>query len=70
MDMRSMASLYGDARSAAMEEGEGAVREPAFSLPAGLPDERTLQLLLLEGAFGTSAFWTSVTGTNPPDRIF
>ena len=54
MDMRSMASLYGDARSAAMEEGEGAVREPDFSLPAGLPDERTLQLLLLEGAFGTS----------------
>jgi hypothetical protein len=54
MDMRSMASLYGDARSAAMEEGAGAVREPAFSLPAGLPDERTLQLLLLEGAFGTS----------------
>ena len=47
MDMRSMASLYGDARSAAMEEGEGAVREPDFSLPAGLPDERTLQLLLL-----------------------
>ena len=54
MDMRSMASLYGDARSAAMEEGEGAVRESDFSLPAGLPDERTLQLLLLEGAFGTS----------------
>ncbi len=54
MDMRSMASLYGDARSAAMEEGQGAVREPDFSLPAGLPDERTLQLLLLEGAFGTS----------------
>ena len=47
MDMRSMASLYGDARSAAMEEGEGAVRESDFSLPAGLPDERTLQLLLL-----------------------
>ncbi len=54
MDMRSMASLYGDALSAALEEGTNTVREQPSPLRAGLPDERTLQLLLLEGRFGTS----------------
>ncbi|PNC17090.1 hypothetical protein CXU22_10660 [Akkermansia muciniphila] len=54
MDMRSMASLYGDALSAAEKEEPDTVREHASSLRSGLPDERTLQLLLLEGRFGTS----------------
>lgn len=54
MDMRSMASLYGDALSAAKEEEPDTVREQAFSLRSGLPDEKTLQLLLWEGVFGTS----------------
>lgn len=54
MDMRSMASLYGDALSAAEEEEPDTVRERACSLRSKLPDERTLQLLLLEGRLGTS----------------
>lgn len=54
MDMRSMASLYGDALSAAEKEEPDTVREHACSLRSGLPDERTLQLLLLEGRFGAS----------------
>lgn len=54
MDMRSMASLYGDALSAVKEEEPATVREHAFPLRSTLPDERTLQLLLLEGIFGTS----------------
>ncbi len=54
MDMRSMASLYGDALSAAEEQGPDTIREPSFHFHSGLPDERTLQLLLLEGRFGTS----------------
>lgn len=51
MDMHSMASLYGNALSA---EGEEALREPSSSFSRPLPDERTLQLLLLEGKFGSS----------------
>lgn len=54
MDMRSMASLYGDALSAAEEEEPDTVREHAGALRSKLPDERTLQLLLREGRFGTS----------------
>lgn len=54
MDLRSMASLYGDALSAAKEEGPDSVRECAFSFHSGLPDEKTLQLLLWEGVFGAS----------------
>lgn len=51
MDMRSMASLYGNALSA---EGEDMLQETSPALPSVLPDEKTLQLLLLEGRFGTS----------------
>ena len=54
MDLRSMASLYEEALSAAREEGPAAVREHSVSNHSALPDERTLQLLLLEGVFGTS----------------
>ena len=54
MDLRSMASLYEEALSAAREEGPSAVREHSVSNHSALPDERTLQLLLLEGVFGTS----------------
>lgn len=49
-----MASLYEEALSAAREEGPAAVREHSVSNHSALPDERTLQLLLLEGVFGTS----------------
>ena len=78
MDLRSMASLYEEALSAAREEGPSAVREHSVSNHSALPDERTLQLLLLEGVFGTSftddsgrfTFWISGTGINPPDRTF
>ena len=79
MDLRSMASLYEEALSAAREEGPAAVREHSVSNHSALPDERTLQLLLLEGVFGTSlrmiqagtfTFWISGTGINPPDRTF
>ena len=52
MDLRSMASLYEEALSAAREEGPSAVREHSVSNHSALPDERTLQLLLLEGVFG------------------
>lgn len=51
MDMRSLASLYGTALSA---EQTDAVREQAPPSTQGLPEERTLQLLLLEGRLGTS----------------
>ena len=51
MDLRSMASLYEEALSAAREEGPAAVREHSVSNHSALPDERTLQLLLLEGVF-------------------
>ena len=46
--------LYEEALSAAREEGPSAVREHSVSNHSALPDERTLQLLLLEGVFGTS----------------
>lgn len=59
MDMRSMASLYRNALSA---ESKNALREPSPSLPPALPDERTLQILLLEGRFGAS--FTDELGRN------
>lgn len=51
MDMSSLASLYGSALSASETDS---VRERAGSRHSALPDERTLQLLLLEGRFGFS----------------
>ena len=57
MDLRSMASLYEEALSAAREEGPAAVRE--YSEP-----------LLRMIQAGTFTFWISGTGINPPDRTF
>lgn len=51
MDMSSLASLYRSALSASETDS---VRERAGSRHSALPDERTLQLLLLEGRFGFS----------------
>ncbi|KAA5512029.1 DUF2851 family protein, partial [Bacteroides caccae] len=51
MDMSSLASLY---RSALSSNEADSVRERAGSRHSTLPDERTLQLLLLEGRFGFS----------------
>ena len=73
MDMSSLASLY---RSALSSNEADSVRERAGSRHSTLPDERTLQLLLLEGRFGfsftedPSVLWTAETGTSPPGRIF
>ncbi len=79
MDLRSMASLYEEALSAAREEGPSAVREHSVSI---IPPFRTsglfsfffwkeyLEPLLRMIQAGTFTFWISGTGINPPDRTF
>ena len=78
MDLRSMASLYEEALSAAREEGPAAVREHSVSIPPFRTSvlfsffcwkEYSEPLLRMIQA-GTFTFWISGTGINPPDRTF